>query len=310
MIYTVTLNPSIDYIIETDKFKIGEVNRANKEELYPGGKGINVSLMLNELQIENTSLGFLGGFIGEYIENTLASNGVNTEFIKLEKGFSRINLKIKNEVETEINGKGPHISEDNLQLLYKKIEKLKDEDILVLCGSIPKSLSNTLYQDIISMVAKKNVKVIVDATSNLLLNTLKYNPFLIKPNIHELEEIFDTKIDCIDSTIFYATKLKDMGAENVLISMGKDGALLIDSKGKIYLSNAPYGDVVNTVGSGDSMVAGFISGYLKTKDYKEALKLGASCGSATAFSSGIGEKKLIDTLKNEIEIKEICKKNM
>ena len=310
MIYTVTLNPSIDYIIETDKFKIGEVNRANKEELYPGGKGINVSLMLNELQIENTALGFLGGFIGEYIENTLASNGVNTEFIKLEKGFSRINLKIKNEVETEINGKGPHISEDNLQLLYKKIEKLKDEDILVLCGSIPKSLSNTLYQDIISMVAKKNVKVIVDATSKLLLNTLKYNPFLIKPNIHELEEIFDTKIDCIDSTIFYATKLKDMGAENVLISMGKDGALLIDSKGKIYLSNAPYGDVVNTVGSGDSMVAGFISGYLKTKDYKEALKLGASCGSATAFSSGIGEKKLIDTLKNEIEIKEICKINM
>lgn len=310
MIYTVTLNPSIDYIIETDKFKIGEVNRANKEELYPGGKGINVSLMLNELQIENTALGFLGGFIGEYIENTLASNGVNTEFIKLEKGFSRINLKIKNEVETEINGKGPHISEDNLQLLYKKIEKLKDEDILVLCGSIPKSLSNTLYQDIISMVAKKNVKVIVDATSKLLLNTLKYNPFLIKPNIHELEEIFDTKIDCIDSTIFYATKLKDMGAENVLISMGKDGALLIDSKGKIYLSNAPYGDVINTVGSGDSMVAGFISGYLKTKDYKEALKLGASCGSATAFSSGIGEKKLIDTLKNEIEIKEICKINM
>ena len=310
MIYTVTLNPSIDYIIETDKFKIGEVNRANKEELYPGGKGINVSLMLNELQVENTALGFLGGFIGEYIENTLASNGVNTEFIKLEKGFSRINLKIKNEVETEINGKGPHISEDNLQLLYKKIEKLKDEDILVLCGSIPKSLSNTLYQDIISMVAKKNVKVIVDATSNLLLNTLKYNPFLIKPNIHELEEIFDTKIDCIDNTIFYATKLKDMGAENVLISMGKDGALLIDSKGKIYLSNAPYGDVVNTVGSGDSMVAGFISGYLKTKEYKEALKLGASCGSATAFSSGIGEKKLIDTLKNEIEIKEICKINM
>lgn len=243
-------------------------------------------------------------------ENTLASNGVNTEFIKLEKGFSRINLKIKNEVETEINGKGPHISEDNLQLLYKKIEKLKDEDILVLCGSIPKSLSNTLYQDIISMVAKKNVKVIVDATSNLLLNTLKYNPFLIKPNIHELEEIFDTKIDCIDSTIFYATKLKDMGAENVLISMGKDGALLIDSKGKIYLSNAPKGDVINTVGSGDSMVAGFISGYLKTKDYKEALKLGASCGSATAFSSGIGEKKLIDILKNEIEIKEICKINM
>ena len=310
MIYTVTLNPSIDYVVETDKLKIGEVNRANKEELYPGGKGINVSLMLNELQAENTALGFLGGFIGEYIENTLASKGVNTEFIKLEEGFSRINLKIKNEVETEINGKGPHISEEKLQLLYKKIEKLKDEDILVLCGSIPNSLSNTLYQDIISMVAQKNVKVIVDATSNLLLNTLKYNPFLIKPNIHELEEIFDTKIDCIDSTIFYATKLKDMGAENVLISMGKDGALLIDSKGKIYLSNAPYGDVVNTVGSGDSMVAGFISGYLKTKDYKEALKLGASCGSATAFSSGIGEKKLIDILKNEIEIKEICKINM
>ena len=310
MIYTVTLNPSIDYVVETDKLKIGEVNRANKEELYPGGKGINVSLMLNELQAENTALGFLGGFIGEYIENTLASKGVNTEFIKLEEGFSRINLKIKNEVETEINGKGPHISEEKLQLLYKKIEKLKDEDILVLCGSIPNSLSNTLYQDIISMVAQKNVKVIVDATSNLLLNTLKYNPFLIKPNIHELEEIFEIKIDSIDDTIFYATKLKDMGAENVLISMGKDGALLIDSKGKIYLSNAPYGDVVNTVGSGDSMVAGFISGYLKTKDYKEALKLGASCGSATAFSSGIGEKKLIDILKNEIEIKEICKINM
>ena len=213
-------------------------------------------------------------------------------------------------METEINGKGPHISEEKLQLLYKKIEKLKDEDILVLCGSIPNSLSNTLYQDIISMVAQKNVKVIVDATSNLLLNTLKYNPFLIKPNIHELEEIFDTKIDCIDNTIFYATKLKDMGSKNVLIYMGKDGALLVDEEGKIHLSNAPKGDVVNTVGSGDSMVAGFVSGYLRTKDYKEALKLGASCGSATAFSSGIGEKKLIDILKNEIEIKEICKINM
>ena len=310
MIYTVTLNPSIDYVVKMDKLKIGEVNRANNEELYPGGKGINVSLMLNELKVENTALGFLGGFTGEYIENTLVSRGVNTEFIKLQEGLSRINLKIKDEGETEINGKGPCISEDELLLLYKKIEKLKDEDILVLCGSIPKSLSNTLYEDIVSMVAKKNVKVIVDATSNLLLNTLKYNPFLIKPNIHELEEIFKTKIDSIDKTIFYATKLKDMGAENVLISMGKDGALLVDEKGEIYLSNAPKGNVVNTVGSGDSMVAGFISGYLRTKDYKEALKLGASCGSATAFSSGIGEKKLIDILKNEIEIKEICKINM
>ena len=228
MIYTVTLNPSIDYVVETDKLKIGEVNRANKEELYPGGKGINVSLMLNELQAENTALGFLGGFIGEYIENTLASKGVNTEFIKLEEGFSRINLKIKNEVETEINGKGPHRREEKLQLLAKKIEKVKAEDRLVLGGRIPNSLSNTLYQDIISMVAQKNVKVIVDATSNLLLNTLKYNPFLIKPNIHELEEIFEIKIDSIDDTIFYATKLKDMGAKNVLISMGKEGALLDD----------------------------------------------------------------------------------
>ncbi|WP_122639055.1 1-phosphofructokinase [Romboutsia sp. Marseille-P6047] len=310
MIYTVTLNPSIDYVVETYKLKIGEVNRANNEELYPGGKGINVSLMLNELKEENTALGFLGGFTGEYIENTLVSRGVNTEFIKLQEGLSRINLKIKDEDETEINGKGPRISEDELRLLYKKIEKLKDEDILVLCGSIPQSLSNTLYEDIVSMVAKKDVKVIVDATSNLLLNTLKYNPFLIKPNIHELEEIFKTKIGSIDKTIFYATKLKDMGAENVIISMGKDGALLVDEKGEIYLSNAPKGNVVNTVGSGDSMVAGFISGYLRTKDYKEALKLGASCGSATAFSSGISGKKLIDILKNEIEIKEICKINM
>ena len=234
MIYTVTLNPSIDYVVETDKLKIGEVNRSNKEELYPGGKGINVSLMLKELQVENTALGFLGGFIGEYIENALAFKGVNTEFIQLEEGFSRINLKIKDKAETEINGKGPHVSEDKLQLLYKKIEKLQDEDVLVLCGSIPKSLSNTLYEDIISKVAKKDAKVVVDATSNLLLNTLKYNPFLIKPNIHELEEIFEIKIDSIDDTIFYATKLKDMGAKNVLISMGKDGALLVDEEGKIH----------------------------------------------------------------------------
>jgi len=167
-----------------------------------------------------------------------------------------------------------------------------------------------LYEDIISKVAKKDAKVVVDATSNLLLNTLKYNPFLIKPNIHELEEIFEIKIDSIDDTIFYATKLKDMGAKNVLISMGKDGALLVDEEGKIHLSNAPKGDVVNTVGSGDSMVAGFVSGYLRTKDYKEALKLGSSCGSATAFSGGIGKKELIDTLKDEIEVKEICKINM
>lgn len=305
MIYTVTLNPSIDYVVNIDKLEIGQVNRSKNENLYPGGKGINVSLMLKELEMENTALGFVGGFTGEYIENTLISSGIKTEFIKLEEGFSRINLKVQEINETEINGQGPYISDENLKLLYKKIELLNAEDILILCGSIPSSLSNKLYEDIISKIYKKGIKVIVDATSNLLINTLKYNPFLIKPNIHELEEIFQVKINCIDETIFYAKKLKSMGAKNVLISMGKDGALLVEENTKIYLSNVPKGSVANTVGAGDSMVAGFLVGYLKTKDYRDALKLGASCGSATAFSSGIGKIELINTLKHEIEIKQL-----
>ena len=307
MIYTVTLNPSIDYVIKVDKLTTGNINRVNEEHVYPGGKGINVTRILKSLDNDNIALGFVSGFTGDYIINSLQELNLKSDFIKVKEGFTRINVKVKSEEETEINGQGPKISEEELNQFYKVIDKLVDGDILILSGSIPSCLDERLYESIMKKVEDRDIKVIVDATKNLLLNVLKYKPFLIKPNNHELAEMFNVELNSTEDVVFYARKLKEMGAQNVLISMGKDGALLIDSKGKIYLSNAPYGDVVNTVGSGDSMVAGFISGYLKTKDYKEALKLGASCGSATAFSSGIGEKKLIDTLKNEIEIKEICK---
>ena len=305
MIYTVTLNPSIDYVIKLDNLNYGSVNRVNEENIYPGGKGINVSSILNELGYKNTALGFISGFTGKYIVDSLIEKNLNCDFIELSNGFTRINVKIKSNEETEVNGKGPNISEEDLQKLYDKIDNLKNGDILVLAGSIPSTVDDKLYENIMKRLEDKNIKIVVDATKNLLLNVLKYNPFLIKPNNHELEEMFNVKLNSIEDISRYAKKLQDMGARNVLISMGKDGALLLTENNEVFLSNTPKGTVKNSVGAGDSMVAGFIAGYLNTNKYEEALKLGAACGSATAFSNDLATKDYIDRLVNEIEVKNI-----
>ncbi len=305
MIYTVTLNPSIDYVIKLDNLNSGSVNRVNKENIYPGGKGINVSNILNELGYKNTALGFISGFTGKYIVDSLIEKNLNCDFIELSNGFTRINVKIKSNEETEVNGKGPNIREEDLQKLYDKIDNLKNDDILVLAGSIPSTLDDKLYENIMKRLEDRNIKIVVDATKNLLLNVLKYNPFLIKPNNNELEEMFNVKLNYIEDIAKYAKKLQCMGARNVLVSMGKDGALLFTENNEVFLSNVPKGTVKNSVGAGDSMVAGFIAGYLNTNKYEEALKLGAACGSATAFSNDLATKDYIDMLVNEIEVKNI-----
>lgn len=302
MIYTVTLNPSIDYVIKLDHLNTGHVNRVNSENVYPGGKGINVSRILKTLGKDNVATGFISGFTGDFIEKSLHDLKVSSDFIKLENGFTRINVKVKSDEETEINGQGPHISEEKLQELFDKLARLNKGDILVLAGSIPSTLDESLYEKIMVKVKEIGIKVVVDATKNLLLNVLKFNPFLIKPNNHELEEIFGVKLHNMDDIATYAKKLQDMGARNVLVSMGKDGALLLTEDEDIYVSSAPKGNVINSVGAGDSMVAGFICGYVNTNSYEEALKLGAASGSATAFSSDLAERELIYKLLKEIKV--------
>lgn len=302
MIYTVTLNPSIDYIVKLDKLKTGNTNRVNEEYVYPGGKGINVSRILKELGNDNTSLGFISGFTGEYIIKTLEEKNLKTDFIRLKSGFTRINVKIKELEETEINGQGPNIADEYIDLLYKKLDKLNQDDILILAGSIPSTLDEKLYENIMSRLEEKNIRVVVDATKNLLLNVLKYKPFLIKPNSDELEELFNVKLNSNEDIVKYAKKLKQLGAKNVLVSMGKDGALLVTEDDEVLISNVPKGKVKNSVGAGDSMVAGFISGYLNTGKYDYALKLGAASGSATAFSYDLAKREYIDELVNEISV--------
>lgn len=303
MIYTVTLNPSIDHVIEMNELQEGIVNKVNIENFYAGGKGINVSKILKEHGVENIALGFISGFTGEFIKNNLEQCGIKNDFINVLNGYSRINMKIKtNENETEINGLGPSISSSNIKDLFNQLEKLSSNDILVLAGSIPPSLSDNFYEEIMKQLSTKNVKIIVDARNNLLLNVLKYRPFLIKPNHNEISEIFNKEIKTIDELIFHGNKLKEMGAQNVLISMGEDGAILITESNEIYRSNIPKGTLKNSVGSGDSMVGGFITGYLKTNDYKEALKLGAASGSATAYSDDLAKISFINELSSQIQI--------
>lgn len=305
MIYTVTLNPSIDYVIKLENLNIGHVNRVNSENVYPGGKGINVSRILKTLGHDNIATGFVSNFTGEFIINSLSNLSVKSDFIKLDNGFTRINIKIKSDEETEINGRGPDINDEKLQELFDKFKELKEGDILILAGSIPSTLNEDIYEKIMEYVKEHNVKVVVDATKNLLLNVLKHKPFLIKPNNHELEEIFNISIQSIEDIIIYGKKLQEMGARNVLVSMGKEGALLITEEKEVFVSNVPKGSVINSVGAGDSMVAGFISGYIESNSYEEALRLGTASGSATAFSSDLAEKNLIDELIKKIKIERI-----
>ena len=300
MIYTITFNPSLDYIVRVHDFKLGEVNRTTFEEIYPGGKGINVSIVLNNLEVENIALGFIAGFTGDEIENKAKAMGCTTDFIKLNSGISRINVKLKSNEESEINGQGPNIEEGDLNLLYKKIDYLKEGDVLVLAGSIPKSLPENIYELIMERLKDKKVKIIVDATKDLLLNVLKYKPFLIKPNHHELGELFKVKITNQEESIHYAKRLREMGARNVLISMAGEGAVFVTEEDKVLKSQAPKGKVINSVGAGDSMVGGFVSGYLNNNDFEEAFRMSVATGSASAFSEGLATKEKVSELLKQI----------
>ncbi len=300
MIYTVTFNPAIDYVVGVDSLKKNSVNRASSENIYFGGKGINVSMILHELEVPSVALGFVAGFTGEAIENGLRSSGMNTDFIKLSNGFSRINVKINSSGETELNGNGPFVSDDEKDRMLAKFDALTKGDILILAGSVPASLPADIYETILKKVADKEVITVVDATKNLLLNCLKYRPFLIKPNNFELEEMFEVSINSDDEIIFYAKKLQELGACNVLVSMAENGAILLDCDGNIHKMEAPKGEVINSVCAGDSMLAGFIAGYLDKNDYSYALKLGSATGSATAFSYGLGKRADIDRIMAEI----------
>ena len=295
MIYTVTFNPAIDYVIHIDQLQVGCVNRSQSEEVYFGGKGINVSMVLSELGIKSKALGFVAGFTGNAVERGVQDKGVETDFIHLSDGFSRINVKIKSAKETELNGQGPKISGEAIELLYEKLDELKDGDTLVLAGSIPNTLPADIYEKILAGLSGKKIKAVVDATNQLLMNVLKYKPFLVKPNNFELGEMFGVELKTTDEIIEYAKKLKDMGAVNVLISMAGDGAVLVDEYGNVHACEACKGRVVNSVGAGDSMVAGFIAG-AESGDYEYALKLGTAAGGATAFSKGLAEKEEIQKL--------------
>lgn len=295
MVYTVTFNPAIDYVVHVDDMKPGMTNRTKSEEIYFGGKGINVSIVLKELGITSKALGFVAGFTGKAIEEGMQDMGVDTDFVTLESGNSRINVKIKSKEETELNAQGPRISESAINEIFDKLSKLEDGDTLVLAGSIPNTLPADIYEKILASLQDKEIKSVVDATGDLLLNVLKYKPFLIKPNNHELGEMFKTEIKNNDDVIKYAKKLRELGARNVLISMAGDGAILIDENDEVHHLGVCKGTVKNSVGAGDSMVAGFIAGS-STGDYEYALKLGTATGGATAFSDGLAKRADIDAL--------------
>ena len=300
MIYTITFNPALDYISQVDKFEVGKINRTKSEKILPGGKGLNVSRVLKNLGLDNTALGFIGGFTGKELQKRIEEHGITTDFIKVKNGFTRINVKISSEEETALNGNGPEITEENLQELLEKIEKIKKEDIVILAGNVPKGIRNNIYEIICVNLEKNGVTFIVDATKELLINVLKYRPFLIKPNKEELEETFKVKIRTNEEIITYAKKMQLMGAQNVLISLGGDGAILVTAEDQVFFSKAPKGKVLNTVGAGDSMVAGFLTGYQKTKNYEYALKMGIATGSASAFSMDLATKEEVERLLKQI----------
>ena len=284
MIYTVTFNPSVDYIVSIDDFKLGKTNRTTGELMLPGGKGLNVSAVLHNLGIENTALGFTAGFVGEEIKRLAKETGYRCDFIDIKNGISRINVKMKDFDGTEINGMGPAIDEEALELLMKKLDQLTAGDTLVLAGSIPSSMPKNIYSAILKALNGRGIRFVVDATKELLLNVLPYHPFLIKPNNHELGELFGVTLEKKEDVVPYAKKLQEMGAKNVLVSMAGEGAVLVDENEDVHMMDAPEGILVNAVGAGDSMVAGFLAGWMETGDYAHALKMGVAAGSASAFS--------------------------
>ena len=300
MIYTVTFNPSLDYIVSVDDFKLGLTNRTSSELILPGGKGTNVSTVLKNLGLESTALGFVAGFTGNEIVKRLNDMGIKSDFISIENGISRINLKLKSIDGTEINGAGPDISEDKVNELVDKLNQLKEGDVLVLAGSIPSSMSDNIYRDIMADLKDRGVMIVVDATKDLLLNVLEYHPFLIKPNNHELGEIFDVKLTTREEVIPYGRKLQEKGARNVLVSMAGEGAVLIAEDGQVFDAPAPKGKLINGVGAGDSMVAGFVAGWIEKQDYEYAFHMGVASGSASAFSENLATKEEIINVYNQV----------
>lgn len=300
MIYTVTFNPSLDYIVSVDDFKLGLTNRTSSELILPGGKGTNVSTVLKNLGLESTAIGFVAGFTGNEIVKRLNDMGIKSDFISIENGISRINLKLKSIDGTEINGAGPDISEEKVNELRDKLNQLKEGDVLVLAGSIPSSMSDNIYRDIMADLKDRGVMIVVDATKDLLLNVLEYHPFLIKPNNHELGEIFDVKLTTREEVIPYGRKLQEKGARNVLVSMAGEGAVLIAEDGQVFDAPAPKGKLINGVGAGDSMVAGFVAGWIEKQDYEYAFHMGVASGSASAFSENLATKEEIINVYNQV----------
>ena len=300
MVYTVTFNPSLDYIVNVSDFKLGQVNRTEKEVMFPGGKGINVSIVLKNLGMESTILGFTAGFTGEEIQRRVKEMGWVEKLIPIANGYSRINLKLRSNEESEINGMGPVIGKEDIDKLYQMLDTLKAGDVLVLAGSIPASMPSTMYSDIMEYLQDKEVLISVDATKDLLVNVLPFHPFVIKPNNYELGEIFDVTLKDKKDVIVYAKKLQEQGARNVLVSMAGDGAVLVAEDGSVYESEAPKGKVVNSVGAGDSMVAGFLYGYLTTENYEIAFKNGVATGSASAFSENLATKEEVEAILNTL----------
>lgn len=300
MIYTITFNPALDYISQVENFEIGKINRTKTEKILPGGKGLNVSTVLKNLGIESTALGFIAGFTGEELKRSIEEKGIKTDFIKVEKGITRINVKISSNEETALNGNGPEITEEDINKLLEKIKEITKEDMVILAGNIPRCINNDIYEIICKTLEKNNVTFVVDATKELLMNVLKYKPFLIKPNKEELEETFKEKIETKEEIIVHAKKLQQMGAQNVLISLGGEGAILVTTEGKEYYSKAPKGKVLNTVGAGDSMVAGFMAGYTQSGDFEQAFKMGIATGSASSFSMNLATADEVANLLKEI----------
>lgn len=300
MIYTVTFNPALDYVVRVDCFTLGAVNRTVQEHIFYGGKGINVSAVLANLGYDNTALGFVAGFTGEEIERGAKTLGFRSDFIYVKKGMTRINVKLKAGEETEINGMGPEIMPEDVEALFEKLDRLCKDDVLILSGSIPASISDRIYEEIMGRLAGRGINIVVDATKDLLLNVLQYHPFLIKPNNHELGEMFGVELHSDEEIIRHAKLLQERGARNVLISMAGDGAILVTEDGQVLKRKPPKGTVKNSVGAGDSMVAGFTAGYLKSGNYEEALRLGTAAGSASAFSDGLASGEEIMELYHRI----------
>ena len=302
VIYTVTFNPSLDYIVSVKDFRPGMTNRTSSEVMLAGGKGINVSIVLGNLGIKSTALGFIAGFTGDEIVRRLHNGGINSEFIKINDGISRINIKLKSIDGTEINGQGPHIDSSHIEQLMNRLRRLESGDVLVLAGSIPAGISDNIYKDIMDMLKDKGVQIVVDATSRLLTNVLEYNPFFIKPNQHELGDIFNVTLNTQEEVIPYALELKKMGAVNVCVSMGGKGAILVADDGNVYKAKAPDGILKNSVGAGDSLVAGFLSGWIEKKDYEYAFRKGVATGSASAFSERLATNGEVNDLIGKVTI--------